>query len=364
MFASSRRRLLALALPLALLAVAPPPAAAQEGASEVDAALDRLGANLRVEVLAPAHVAFAEASDLLATAVEVYCAAPDDEALADARAAFHAAADRWMEVQWVNFGPQTFLMRKTRIQFWPDTRNVVGRQLSAALADERGGLLDPATLAEASVALQGFPALERLLFADTRIAEGPYACSLAGAISRNMATMAQQLAVAWNDPAEAGLPLPEGAELAAEAYGAVAEQLTATVDRKLVPVAGESPADVRPRLAESWRSGRSLANIRHNIAGLSAVIGGSADDLRFAGVLRGAAAAPALADALTETLGRARDLAEALAGTPMMEAAAEGPARQDLEALTAALSELNRLWQGPVGDALGLRVGFNSLDGD
>lgn len=359
----SRRRLLGLALPLVLLA-ASPPAPAQAVDPAIGGALDRLGETLRVDVLGPAHADFAAAADRLAAAVDAYCAAPGEPALADARAGFHDAADRWMAVQWVNFGPQTFLMRKTRIQFWPDTRNVVGRQLSTALAERRTDLLEPSGLADASVALQGFPALERLLFEETRIAESDYACALAGAIVRNMAAMAQQLATAWTDPAQAGLPLPEGGGLVTEAYGSIAEQLTAMRDRKLAPVIGASPADARPRLAESWRSGRSLANVARNLDGLAAVIGDGSEDERLAAMLRGPAGAPDLAERLTATLDRARSLAEGLSGLPIDRAVEDGPARDDLEALAAELTDLHRLWEGPVGDALGLRVGFNSMDGD
>jgi hypothetical protein len=356
-----------LGLPLAALLVALPMAlaAAQEGAgSDSGAALDALAERLRVEVIAPAHVALAEATDRLATAVEVYCAAPDAAALDDARTAFHAAADRWMEVQWVGFGPQTFLLRKTRMQFWPDTRNVTGRQLRQALDDQRGDLLDPATLAQASVALQGFPAVERLLFGDVRITDGTYACALTGAITRNMASIAQELGTAWSDPAQAGLPLPEGRDFVAEVYGSVAEQVTAMADRKLAAAVGETAADARPRLGEMWRSGRSLDNIDHNLIGIAAVARGGPEAERFIAVLQGPAGAPEVADDLAAALDRAQALADGLAGTPMAAAAEAGATRDDLVALTEAVRDLQTVWEGPVGTALDLRVGFNSMDGD
>ena len=173
-------------------------------------------------------------------------------------------------------------MRRTRIQFWPrHPQNVVGRQP----VDRPGGTaLRPPGAVGAGGRVGGaarVPALERLLFEETRIAESDYACALAGAIVRNMAAMAQQLATAWTDPAQAGLPLPDGGGLVTEAYGSIAEQLTAMRDRKLAPVIGTGPADARPRLAESWRSGRSLANVARNLDGLAAVVGDGGEDERL-----------------------------------------------------------------------------------
>ena len=72
-------------------------------------------------------------------------------------------------------------------------------------------------------------------------------------------------------------------------------------------------------------------------------------------MLRGPAGAPDLAERLTGSLDRARALAGGLSGLPIDRAVEGGPARADLEALAAELTDLHRLWEGPVGDALGLR---------
>jgi predicted lipoprotein len=347
-----------LGLFLFLAAVVPSAA----GAQPLDAALDRLGSDLRRDVLVPAHEAFAEATQALADEAVAYCAMPDAARLDTLRQAFHTAADRWMAIQWIGFGPEAFEMRRTRLQFWPDTRNVVGRQLADALASERADLLDPAALAEASVALQGLPALERLLFEETRIEEGTYACALTVAIARNIAGMADDLHRSWQTPEAAAVPVAEGRALVAEIYRSVFEHLTAVVDRKLHAVAGKSPADARPRLAESWRSQRSLRNIRHNLQGIAAVVGDSGTGL--AAVLRDAAGGPDTAERLREQIDRAMALSGRLQGQPMAAVVVEGPQRDDLDALIVTLAELRHLWENAVGEALGLRVGFNSMDGD
>ncbi|WP_280632249.1 imelysin family protein, partial [Bordetella pertussis] len=49
----------------------------------------------------------------------------------------------------------------------PDTRNVMARQVQAALAAADPALLAPGALAGRSVALQGLPALEFVLYGET-----------------------------------------------------------------------------------------------------------------------------------------------------------------------------------------------------
>lgn len=113
--------------------------------------------------IAPAHEAFAIAARDLAAALDGYCVT-ETSGLDTVFDAYHDTYDGWMAVSWVNFGPQSLFMRPVRVHFWPDSRNTVGRQLAGVLNEPRDDLLDPEVLASASVALQGLPALERLLF--------------------------------------------------------------------------------------------------------------------------------------------------------------------------------------------------------
>ena len=53
--------------------------------------------------------------------------------------------------------------RGFRIQFWPDFRNKTGKQLSRVLAAKDRAALDEETFSRTSIAVQGLPALERLL---------------------------------------------------------------------------------------------------------------------------------------------------------------------------------------------------------
>lgn len=113
---------------------------------------------------------------------------------------FHVVISSWAAVSYLRFGPARRNSRQQRLAFFPDPRGVTVRQLGAALKRKDPALLEPGALASQSAALQGFPALEALLF--ERHEQGAatleaYACSLAVAVSANVVALAQELADEW-----------------------------------------------------------------------------------------------------------------------------------------------------------------------
>ena len=311
----------------------------------------------------PANQALASAADALTPAMAAYCAAPDADALEGVRAAYHDTYDRWMAVAWVNFGPQAVLMRPMRLHFWPDSRNTLTRQLAGVLSAPRDDLLEPATLADASVALQGLPALERLLFGATPVAEDDYACDLAVAIAGNVQDIAADLAAGWTDPDQLAQTLPEGAALTANLFQAVNEHFVVILTRKMGPVLGNSAEQARPRLAENWRSGRAVRNIAMNLTALLGVVE-NGDALGFADVLRDRAGGADTAAALVGSLEQALAIAQRLEGQPIADLVADETARADLFRMGDAINMARQIWAGEVGGTMGLSVGFNSQDGD
>ncbi len=332
-------------------------------------ALEALNQAVMQDRILPGNQAVAEAAGGLAAALETHCAGPDAASLEGARAAFHAVYDRWMAVAWIGFGPQVQLMRSMRVHFWPDGSNTLTRQLARLLDTPREDLLDPAVLGDASVALQGLPVLERMLFADPPpVAEVGYACDLAVAIAGNVQSMATDIAGAWADPGRRLQALPEGAMLTASLYQSVYEHLVLIGERKLMPVLGDAPADARPRLAENWRSARAMANIAANLTAVLGVVE-NGEGLGFADLLRDrpdqevadqAAATTKLVDALETALSIAQDLQ----GRPMADLVAETASYDALANLVEAVAVAREIWARDVGAALGLTIGFNRLDGD
>ena len=316
---------------------------------------------------APRYRAFAVFADSLEGALG---GLPDGSTdIPAAQDAFHTAMDGWQDVQHLRLGPSQLDAREFRIEYWPDKRNRVDRQLAEALEEQREELLDPAYLASASVALQGFPVLERLLFVDP-VAAGSYGAQLAAAVGTNLASIAGELSAAWSpgsrlmadmlEPGSSETAYADADQVAGHVLTAIATQLEFVAQRKLMGPLGESVEKARPRLAESWRSARSLRNIRINTDALGDIFSGG--DGRFAAALADSGAAEA-ARGVTDRIAAS---AEALAPMPdaLEPLVADPAAREILVPAATNLDDARRLLVSSGAPVLGLNLGFNSLDGD
>jgi len=87
-----------------------------------------------------------------------FCLAPDSASLIDLREVFHSAADAWIRVEHINFGPVEENLRIYRINFWPDKHNTGSKHLAKILKSKDKTMLEPNKFSLNSVALQGFPA--------------------------------------------------------------------------------------------------------------------------------------------------------------------------------------------------------------
>lgn len=150
-------------------------------------------------ILPRIHV-FSTKAKALSGAVAEYCQAPaprDDTAV---MASFKDAVISWAAVATDRIGPARKRDRSTRISFWPDPRGIVNRQLRRVMNKRDPELLEPGAIAKRSVAIQGLPALENLLF-NTRPNETPelakYKCDLAIRVAENIALQADEMKAGW-----------------------------------------------------------------------------------------------------------------------------------------------------------------------
>ncbi len=118
------------------------------------------------EVIRPGYAALAAATGSLDDKVAALCKQPSAAALQAAKDAFAGAVDAWSKVEIFRFGPIVQDHRYERLFFWPDPKSLGLRQVEDALAKKDEDVTDPAKLAAKSVALQGLPALEYLLYGD------------------------------------------------------------------------------------------------------------------------------------------------------------------------------------------------------
>jgi predicted lipoprotein len=336
-----------------------------------------LNRELAEGVIVPGYQRFAAATAALEAAVSAFCSAPRPERLEAARGAFEQAMLSWQHVQPIVFGPVVEGARASTIELFPDQRGAISRQLSKALAAKEPGLVAPGGLQGKSVALTGFPALEQILYDDGRLpaagaagADADYACALAAAIARNLAGLAAGVLDDWQRPggfrdsmltAAAGNDAYFAAEDAsADLLKSLHTALQGVIALKLEAPLGASLDEAKPRRAESWRSGLSLASIRANLETADALYAAPGG---FGAALTALAGNDDLDGAIRQGFERAFAQLDAI-GSLLHVAVEDPPARAELEALLAEVQGLRRLVTEQLAPALDLLVGFNAMDGD
>lgn len=366
----ARRALLSfgiLAVPLRLLAPGTARAAPDEAAFR---ALNRAAVE---QVLLPAYRRFAEATANLAARLDALARTPQEQpALEAAREGFARAMLAWQEIQHVRVGPAELFSRHPRIQFWPDPRNAIGRDLSAAIAARDPAALEARANALGQVTTQGLPALERLLYGEEAVArlragdaEAAYRGALLRAIGGNLSTLAQDMLAGWTGGetpygaalAEPRPPYATPQEATLELFKALHAAVEMVADRKLTRALGSSAGTARAQLLEAWRSGLSGQAVQSNLAAARALY-----ERAFAPALAagGEAELKGLLDRAFAQLG-----ASAAAMPLPLEAAIGDPARREAAAVVQReAAALKALLAQRLAPALGIPLGFNALDGD
>ncbi len=324
------------------------------------------------DYLLPRYEALAGAADRLDEALRQACAA--GRLAADPGiAAYHEMADAWMAVQHLRFGPSELFLRADRIQFWPDKRGITGRHLGRLLAEADPAALEPRRFAQGSVAVQGLPALERLFFAPPVDADPAFACDVAVAIGANLKRIAGGMLADWREgptpyaavirsAAEGNAAYMDAKEASLQFAKALRAALVATTDLKLDRPLSTSAKAIKPRRAESWRSARSLRNIRINIETAEALYRGEGRG-GFAALLRRQAGGQEVDQDITAAFAQVRTRLDALPDS--LQAALDQPdGWQRLDDLRGDLRGLLALLSGPFSQTLDLPLGFNSFDGD
>ncbi len=319
--------------------------------------------------LLPRYDALTAAATAQKEAWTRFCASPDAAGIAPLKIAYGKAADAWNAVEFVTFGPISLSLRSDRLSFFPDKRNAITRALSETIADPDDARLQPQRFAQASAAVQGLPALERLLFEEAAAAalaagpEVPRRCALGTAIAGNVAAIAGEIRAAWGNRTEGlladivagkGNPalFPDVNALPGMILTDLSGAFQRVTDQKLLPVLGSGPADAKPALADSWRSGRSGRVAANMVKSADALLQAVALQLPSRPqwvVNKAATAADAAAAKLPEDIGAA---AQTAAGAAGIQAA--------IKVFKAAQLTVYK----PIASYFAISLGFNALDGD
>lgn len=370
---------LGVVLAVAVLAAGPDGrmAAAQETPPDPAA----VAAALVAHHVIPRHRALADAAAAFDAAAGALCQAPGAETLAGAEAAFNDTADAWMGVQHIQFGPIELLMRGPRLYFWPDPTDRAAQDVKEFVAAGDTGKLDPEHFAAVPVSLQGLPAAEVLLFdapsRDRLLAgddEGRLRCALLAAIAANVHELARGLLADWQDsdgPFAKALAAPDPdnpyfasrEEVTTAFLKSLNHGLRLALDTRLKPALGADIGAARPDRAEAWRSGRSFRNIVLGLEAAQALYLGEGRDGGLDALAAASQSDPKIAPLLRKAFGITIDTAKGI-GKPLAEAVADPGTRPAVEKLATQIQALRQLVGTRLAAALGLSVGFNALDGD
>jgi predicted lipoprotein len=333
-----------------------------------------LGQRLAEAYIRPATAAFTARSIALQGRLAQWCAAgaPAGER-GQVDAEFHALLDAWARVEFLRFGPLVQDNRFERIFFWPDPRGLVARQVGTALKAADAAALAPGALRPRSVAVQGLPAIEQLLFGDGAQAMGDgtpasrYRCDLAAATAANVRDIAAALQRDWsasgNTGADFAAPAAGNAlyrsanEVAAEAFKALATGVKFLREAKLAPMMGATPAEARAQRGAFWRSNGTAHYLAAGARGLG-------DFYAAARLADSYAPAERSADeSFLAEIGRVTSHLHAVAAMPL-EAALTGTERRHVVLAQLMADNLRNMIDEVIAPAFGVTLGFNALDGD
>ncbi|MEJ2114704.1 MAG: imelysin family protein [Gammaproteobacteria bacterium] len=268
----------------------------------------------------------------------------------------------WQGAQHLRFGPVQFFSREHRFAFWPDKRGVVGKQLNKLIQDPALST-ENFDLTQKSIALQGFSALERLIYVDSNIDDKR--CVLVAEITKNLRNMSEGILNDWvagNDsylkyfikPNSKNLIYKTESELASELLNSFYTELEFIIKQKLDRPLGSNLEKGRGRLAEAWRSKSALPAIYENLNACYKLY-----QITFAPEL--------VDDTLKKEIETSfQDAFSTLTKikVPLSVAVGNVDQRTDVEQLRAQVVRIKHLVTRDMASQLELSLGFNSLDGD
>jgi predicted lipoprotein len=277
---------------------------------------------------------------------------------------FNDLADAWANVEFVRIGPAAVSLRVERFNWWLDRTNATGKALDALLATTDPKSLTPEKLAAGSVAGQGLPILERLLYDKGAIAslkgkDGAQRCAVGEAVARGQSVIADAIVTDWTSPAGADAALAankrwnmafaDANEAASVMLTDLAAGLEGLKDLKVAMLFHDATNPKAPQLAEGTRSGRTLRIISLNLAAIREGLSGF---LANASVSDKAT--------LDKVFDNAETALKALQEPKISADKRNAAVRDTLAAFTA----LSQTAMTALPAATGLTLGFNNLDGD
>ena len=304
------------------------------------------------DIVIPAYADAAKQGDLLHDLAKKSCqqAPVSGDKLQELRDQWLVLAQAWAGAEMVNFGPATASMSNLYINYYPDERGLVHSGVADLIA--ANPKLTAEQLANESAIVQGVPGLEEVLYANDILDAGQ--CAYVMSASSALSTRLKNIEKNWQQNATDLLAIDKTAESDRglnqwfnSLLSLVETMKSNAIDQPLgltgkakghlpAATAGQSRAIITAKLA--------TLNKAMTDPVLTAILGGNNEN--------------AVADNLSTALA---DTTTLLAQMPEDLATADKATQQEL---LDHLTSITRIIKRQLIPTLGLRVGFNSTDGD
>ena len=304
------------------------------------------------DIVIPAYADAAKQSDLLHDLAQKHCqqAPVSGDALKELRDQWLVLAQAWASAEMINFGPATASMSNLYINYYPDERGLVHGGVADLIA--ANPKLTAEQLANESAIVQGVPGLEEALYANDSLDAGQ--CAYVLSASSALSTRLKDIEKNWQQNSITLLAIDKTAEsdqglnqwfnsllslVETMKSNAIDQPLGLTGKKKghlPAVTAGQSRAIINAKLA--------TLNKAMTDPVLTAILGSNNEN--------------AVGDTLSTALADATTL---LAQMPEDIATADKATQQELY---DKLTTITRIIKRQLIPTLGIRVGFNSTDGD
>ncbi|MGR3898442.1 peptidase M75 [Psychrobacter sp. 1176_08] len=338
------------------------PASAEEGATENATKITAVSISADTEktylmhvandIVIPAYADAAKQSDVLHDLAQKHCqqAPVSGEKLQELREQWLVLAQAWARAEMVNFGPATDSMSNLYVNYYPDERGLVHSGVAELIAANPE--LTAEQLADESAIVQGVPGLEEALYANERLDAGQ--CAYVISASSALSTRLKDIEKNWQQSATQLLAMDKTAESDQglnqwfNGLLSLVETMKSNAIEQPLGLTGKAKGHLPAATAGQSRAiiNAKLAALNDTLTDpvLTAILGGN-DKNKVADNL-----STALADATTLLAQMPEDLATADKATQ--------------QELLNHMTTITRLIKRQLIPALGIRVGFNSTDGD
>ena len=304
------------------------------------------------DIVIPAYADAAKQSDLLHDLAQKYCqqAPVSGDDLQALRDQWLVLAQAWAGAEMINFGPATASMSNLYINYYPDERGLVHSGVADLIA--ANPKLTAEQLANESAIVQGVPGLEEALYANDSLdaAQCAYVMSASSALSTRLKDIEKN----WQQNATNLLAIDKTADSDQglnqwfNSLLSLVETMKSNAIDQPLGLTGKAKGHLPAATAEQSRAiiNAKLATLNEALTDpvLTAILGSNNEN--------------EVADNLSTALADATTL---LAQMPEDLEAADKATQQELY---DHLTTITRIIKRQLIPTLGIRVGFNSTDGD